>query len=525
MKQMSRVVLCAVLGVAVVSPASGLALSFDTVIDSNTPLSTGDVFASPNAVVSGPGGSVATISLLDTGDTSVSFNLLPGSAQTEVVLVADGSTSFYTDPASGFTSTAPLSVSGNTPASLSISDNNRLTFTAVGPGIVNPPFAILQYDPSPLSPGVSGTEHRVVVEGDALFGSPFILDPDGNRTDLSVHVNAAGQVAFAGAQSGVISLARGNGSGVGSRTLLGSEAGPISDSRVGEFDRVMTDPSGDAVFIATLGSTENVVVDVGTGGYAYRAIFGSTGLTLGSTDWLPLNVYGVSDTHTLILAEDAADPTRMGWIYQSPGDTYTLAGQYVSFAPATGVMGDSSKAAFYTPDFFAGNSLLYVDPASLTPVTVAQEGDATLSGAIITSLDPEGSAVPALNDAGQLVFPATIDITGAGDLVNAWLYWLPGMAAPDVLIKEGDIVEIGGIAGRQIDSLYLDLLGPLGDLRKDGLSDDGFFAFAADYTGTLGTDDGVFGTAVLRTAVPAIPEPSSAALLGAVGILALRRRR
>lgn len=245
--------------------------------------------------------------------------------------------------------------------------------------------------------------------------------------------------------------------------------------------------AGGAVFS---GFTDPALNDAGR--TAFTANLAGSGVT-------GANNVGVFASGALVARRGDAAPGAGGAVFSTFG------------APA---LNNSGETAFRGSLTGAGVTLANNDGVFTSGALVAREGDAApgAGGAMFSLFDD-----PALNDMGDVAFRSVLTGAGVADSDNEALFATRG-GVLDLVLREGDMLDIGGGDLRTITSLFL---------TQGGFNNDGDIAFLASFSagasGRAGTGIFVYEAASVSAAVP-LP-PALGFMLFSVAALGFAGRR
>ncbi len=493
-------ILAGIAGASAVAVASPNA-QFYTVINQGDAIA-GDQFAAPEVVVVGDGGVVATVGQLENSGNNViiystptsnnqwsSQTVIEDNTDTNVIGLGDNQ-QFYSYSNVGLTG-----------------DSSAAQLTFYTESATNSNAGILQWDSD------SNTITNIAFAGD--------ISPQ-------FDVNSSAQVLF----STSAMLARGNGVAT---TPLVTYSGSLSGLPSGQPDLALgTDNS--AIEELDSSGTDGIYKINATGGVVTPPLAGSPNFALdaepiiGYASGNGLNSYALTVVNGSTSGKLDIDLSKnLGAAQPILSNQFTTSSNNY-YAPS-GEMTPNGQIAVYVPDDNgAGDTIQYLNAASgnTTASVIAAVGtvarDPTGSNLIIQSLQQQVFAGPEINSGGTIVFAAEVG-TSPSDEKQAILDWLPGDASPEIVLADGDTVDIDGVAAT-IDGLIVDQSNPQDEIYFNSLSDDNYLGLAVQYTYDAGPDDGDSGTAVIITQlVTEVPEPATMALLPMIGVGLLARRK
>jgi len=557
----TSVVMASASAVAMASPT----VSFQTILNNlngtgDSIPGTGDEFGEAGQVVVGDGGNVAVLGELENdSDPVIIYNTQNGASRNNLAIVDATANSsdiptMINDWGATKTSTTSLALDGldNLAMTSNPSLGVRLSFVATSGGSVG----ILQADITGPTASPSSTLGDVAFDGDGQGYSLASVGgtASGNGT-FEMQVNASGQALFPAAVGGNNVLARGDVSGV---TTQFTSTTPLAVQDPGDRVALGTDNTGAAILTAS--STPGIYSLAANGSSQTKVSGTQTPAVPADLDSL-LGYYSSAGNSAALWVASAAGGQQNIELEKNNGTPQSILTLPVttSSSPVSiaGEVTPSGKIALYVPDSTNGDTIKYDDTSAISPLATTVASVATPSESTLTApasaiaLDPTASDllieglqdidnsgtpwVPEVNTGGTVVFNALVglDSTRADDKI-ALLDWNPGALSPTILIAEGDQLTIGGqdvtidnFEAQGTPGLVPNDLSNENDYFKNSLSDDGYLAVNVNYF--LTDDPSETGTAVLLTQltpeVPAVPEPTTLALVSLSGLTLLARRR
>lgn len=493
-------------------------LQFETVINSGDAIA-GDTFDIANQVVVDANGSVGIVGALTNSGNDVIIYSTPAAGDTwNNQAVAVGGQSYIIPSMTG-----PQEF--NSFDNLAISDNpiggTRLTFDA---SQLNGNTGILQYDVGSPSLG------DVAFDGDTKGYSDVGIGGDDGGAELEMQVNGSGQAMFPAVSASKQVLVRGDESSVSS---IFTSGGSLVSTAVGRV-ALAADNSGAAELSA--GGVPGIYSIPANGGTPTEI----SGAFTPSTDGNSLIGYasGSGLNAALMLVNGTATRTQNIVLEKNGGTPQSIlaGGQFtipVGGPAPQGELTPNGQITVFVPST-TGNTIQYLNAASASTTAAVVASVYSGSGPVPstavardptgTNLDiealpsAEGGTMPQINSGGTILFDGDVG-TSPSNEVQALMDWVPGDTSPEILLKEGDQVNVGG-SMVTVQDLFINNLSSDNDYYKNALNDQNDIAVEIDYTGGPNGS----GTAVLYAA---IPEPSTIALvsIAGIGLLARRRRR
>ena len=217
---------------------------------------------------------------------------------------------------------------------------------------------------------------------------------------------------------------------------------------------------------------------------------------------------GSSDDTGLFLGDGSATPVRIAQEGQAP-----VGGNGRFLTLGTPALNSSGLVAFFaglsnTAGGSSDDAGLFLGDGTSAPVPIAREGRAAPDGNGVFS----GFGNPALNEAGQIAFYATLTNTAGGAADDAGIYLYDDAIGLTQIARTGDVLGGNVVTGLS----FRDGAGVLG-AAQSGLNEFGDVAFRFD----LALGGG--GVAVLSANT--VPEPASLGSLAVAATILLRRRR
>lgn len=448
---------------------------------------------------------LATLSDLDGFSLQgVVYHHRSGSSWTHAAMAVSGDTSFGGSQTFGEFSS--LSLAGSTP---------RLTFVSESSG----GFGLYQRD-------IGGSSFAVFEAG----GGQSLVTRSG-LVNIRTAVNAGGDVLFGKVAGSTQSLERGNGASVSTLLTSGVDRFNETNDFTPELPikRVITS-AGVAVGLGRDTSTlETAIYDFDAATAAVRVVASTTE---GGKTYRPRQVLGASVANTLFVADVDGDASVGRVVYQvgsggtgnyrPVGTEFTIDG---SKKPG-GTMTANGNAAFYVPRTDGSSnddsSIYFYEPTLSSPAELRQ-GD-TVGSFTLDAIGAAGNeTAPMVNDAGWVVFDATITggVLGSGT-ADAVIAWQPSANLKLVVAYVGGTISIDGNASTVTGFTSLPPADPTDvDPFKDALGDDSRLALALTWQ-----DDDLnpFAGVVMVNLNSAVPEPASLVTVASLALL-LRRRR
>lgn len=341
-----------------------------------------------------------------------------------------------------------------------------------------------------------------------------------------VQFNDAGEIAFGAPLTGLAGPLSSLEPGIFTSSALiaqqGEPAPGTAGARFGTFGLLSLNAAGEVAFRAFLeggdvtpGTASGIFTDTGlvvragdtapdTGGAAFEGFFGQPSLNDAGEIAFRDSLVGGGVTR----ADDAGIFTLAGPVVREGEAAPGTAGAVFDFFGQP-ILNDTGEVLFFAG--LRGSDVTGANSSGLftTSALVAREGDVApgTGGALFDQFDVFFGA-PDLNDGGDAAFLAMLAGPGVTPATDRGLFFGDGLGGLSMLVREGDVLDVGGGDLRTINTLSF----------LNGLSDTGDVGFQATFT------DGSSGVFVLEAAASApVPLPASGWLLlaglGAFGVL------